>query len=273
MGRQERPVTTSNKPLRVLVEWMREQRRQAGLTYRELSSRTRCHATTLQRAASGESMPTLGTVLAYARACNASAQTAKSLWKQARYEETRPRRDQRMSAPRPDLVRDFADLGLALVELYRRAGSPSFRSMEKLAGGYGALPRSTARRIVNRQALPHSMEQFLAFLNVCEVPQRERAAWVGAWSRAWRLEKQDTAAAASEIVLEWVEPVQRHFEPKPGESAWFAAAPLDCGRAAAIERRLWDSGRVKMIDDSSLLDEQNLLPRRRSRVVSRSVRD
>ncbi|WP_455357459.1 helix-turn-helix domain-containing protein [Streptomyces sp. SYSU K217416] len=266
-------MTTSNKPLRVLVEWMREQRRQAGLTYRDLSSRTRCHATTLQRAASGESMPKLGTVLAYARACDASAETAKSLWKQARYEETRPRGGQRVPAPRPELVRDFADLGLALVELYHRAGSPSFRSMEERAGGYGALPRSTARRIVNRQALPHNIEQFLAFLNVCELPKREQAAWVGAWSRAWRLSKQDAAAAASEIVVEWVEPVQRPLDPKSGESPWFEAAPLDSGRARAMQRRLFaDGGRFQVINDLTLLDEQPLLPRRRSNTVQAAPR-
>lgn len=229
MGRQERPVATSNKWLRVLVEWMREQRGQAGLTYRELSSRTRFHATTLQRAASGESMPKLGTVLAYARACDASPETAKALWKQARYEETRPRGGQRLSAPRLELVRDFAYLGVALVELYRRAGSPSFRSMEERAGGFGALPRSTARRIVNRQALPHNMDQFLAFLNVCDLPEREQAAWVGAWSRAWRLEKQDAAEAAGAVVLELVE---------PKFSEWVAGPPRQSERAGAIQRRL-----------------------------------
>ncbi|APE26739.1 helix-turn-helix domain-containing protein [Streptomyces venezuelae] len=222
-------MATSNKSLRVLVEWMRDQRGQAGLTYRELSSRTRFHATTLQRAASGEFMPKLGTVLAYARACDASPETAKSLWKRARYEETRPRGGQQLSAPRLELVRDFADLGAALVELYRRAGSPSFRSMEERAGGYGALPRSTARRIVNRQALPHSMDQFLAFLKVCDLPEREQASWVGAWSRAWRFEKQDAAEAAGAVALELVE---------PKGSLWFAGPLQPSERAGAIQRRL-----------------------------------
>ncbi|MEU9998150.1 helix-turn-helix domain-containing protein [Streptomyces sp. NPDC050848] len=229
-------MTTSNKSLRLLVEWMREQRRQAGMTYRDLSSRTRCHATTLQRAASGESMPKLGTVLAYARSCDASPETAKSLWKQARYEETRLRSGQRLPAPRPELIRDFADLGIALEELYRRAGSPPFRSMEERAGGYGALPRSTARRIVNRQALPHSVEQFQAFLHVCELPEREQAAWLGAWSRVWRLEKQDAAETAGAIASEWFEPPQQTLEVKTGE--WFSVAPRDSGRARATQRPL-----------------------------------
>ncbi|MGA6172489.1 helix-turn-helix domain-containing protein [Streptomyces sp. NPDC012600] len=254
-------MATSNNSLRVLVEWMREQRGQAGLTYRELSSRTRFHATTLQRAASGESMPKLGTVLAYALACDASPETAKSLWKQARYEETRPRGGQRLSAPRLKLVRDFADLGVALVELYRRAGSPSFRSMEERAGGFGALPRSTARRIVNRQALPHNMDQFLAFLNGCDLPEREQAAWVGAWSRAWRLEKQDAAEASGAVVLELV-------EPKGGE--WLAGPLRHSERAGAIQRRLarFRDGEMVTANVLPVISEQTPSPRERPRQVS-----
>ncbi|MEV7535456.1 helix-turn-helix domain-containing protein [Streptomyces hydrogenans] len=251
-------MATSNKSLRVLVEWMREQRGQAGLTYRELSSRTRFHATTLQRAASGESMPKLGTVLAYARACDASPETAKSLWKRARYEETLPRGGQRLSAPRLELVRDFADLGVSLVELYRRAGSPSFRSMEERAGGFGALPRSTARRIVNRQALPHNMEQFLAFLNVCDLPERERAAWVGAWSRAWRLAKQDAAEAAGTSILEL-------SDPKGIE--WFSGSSRNSERAGAILRRLahFRDGEMVTVDVLPAISEQTPSPRERPR--------
>ncbi|MEU9317291.1 helix-turn-helix transcriptional regulator [Streptomyces sp. NPDC048295] len=249
-------MATSNKSLRMLVEWMREQRGQAGLTYRELGSRTGFHATTLQRVASGDSMPKLGTVLAYAQACDASPDMAKFLWKRARYEETRPQGGQRLSAPRLELVRDFADLGVALVELYRRAGSPSFRSMEERAGGFGALPRSTARRIVNRQALPHNMDQFLAFLNVCDLPEREQAAWVGAWSRAWRLEKQDAAEAADAVVLELV---------RPKGSEWFAGPPRHSERAGAIQRRLTRSrdGEMVTADVLPAISERTLSPRER----------
>ncbi|MET7716415.1 helix-turn-helix transcriptional regulator [Streptomyces sp. NPDC005407] len=195
MGRPEKPIVTSNRALRALAEWLREQRTRAGQNYRSLAGRAGLHPTTLQRAASGETVPKLSTVLGYARACDAPPEEAKRLWKQARYEETRARQGGRtLPAPPPALARDFADLSAGLHELYEKAGSPSLRTMEKRAGGYGALPRSTAHRIVNRQAMPHSPAQFQAFLHACEVPEPDVQAWEDAWSRAWRHEKQDADA-------------------------------------------------------------------------------
>jgi transcriptional regulator with XRE-family HTH domain len=201
MGRPEKPIVTSNVALRELMAWLREQRRRTGQTYRGLSARAGLHPTTLQRAASGECVPKLFTVRAYARACDASPEYAKALWRKARYEETRARRGGRsLSAPPPSLIRDHADLSVALLDLYEKAGSPALRILEKRAGGYGILPRSTAYRIVNRQVVPHSPAQFEAFLRACEVPEADRQEWKEAWARAWRREKQTEAAA--EVVPE-----------------------------------------------------------------------
>lgn len=196
MCRPEKPLTTSNKALRELQEWLREQRERTRQGYRALAVRAGCHATTLQRAASGETVPKLQTVLNYARACDASPEEARLLWKRARYEETRLARGGRgRPAPRPEFIRDFVDLGAALVELYEKAGSPPLRTMEQRAGGYGALPRSSAHRIVNKQAMPHGLHQFQAYLRACEVPETEWAEWEAAWTRAWRHEKHDDFAA------------------------------------------------------------------------------
>lgn len=63
-----------------------------------------------------------------------------------------------------------------------------------------ALPRSTAHRIIKKQAMPHSLKQFQAFLRACEVPDIERSAWEAAWSRAWRHEKQESDSLLSEAV-------------------------------------------------------------------------
>ena len=154
------------------------------------------HPTTLQRAASGERVPKLQTVLNYARACDASPEEARLLWTRARYEETRLARGGRgRPAPRPEFIRDFVDLGAALVELYDKAGSPPLRTMEQRAGGFGALPRSSAHRIRNKQAMPHSLRQFQAYLRACEVPETEWPDWEAAWTRAWRHEKHDDFAA------------------------------------------------------------------------------
>ncbi|MFD9097844.1 helix-turn-helix domain-containing protein [Streptomyces collinus] len=192
MCRPEKPIATRNKALRELAEWLRDQRERTRQGYRTLSGRAGFHATTLQRAASGESVPKLQTVLGYARACDASPEEARRLWKRARYEETRQARGGRgLPSPRPALIRDFVDMSAALHDLYEKAGSPPLRTMEQRAGNFGVLPRSTAHRIVTKQAMPHSKQQFQAYLRACEVPEAEWPDWEGAWMRAWRHEKQD----------------------------------------------------------------------------------
>lgn len=128
MGRPEKPIDSDNKALRELAEWLRAQRQRIGQPcYRALASMTGVHATTLQRAASGESVPKLRVVLLYARACGAPATTAEVLWKEARYVEARARRGRSPGhTVRPlSLVRDFADLSTQLLLLYERAGSPT----------------------------------------------------------------------------------------------------------------------------------------------------
>ena len=200
--RPEKPLTTSNSALRELQEWLRNQRVRTGQGYRALSARAGCHATTLQRAASGESVPKLQAVLNYARACDASPDEARRLWKRARYDESRLARGGRSQpAPRLELVRDFADLGAALVDLYEKAGSPALRTMEHRAGGYGALPRSTAHRIVNKQAIPYNLPQFRAYLRACEVAEGDWPHWETAWTRAWRHEKKEDVAPPSTVDL------------------------------------------------------------------------
>jgi hypothetical protein len=194
--RPEKPITTSNKALRELAEWLRDQRERTRQGYRALSVRAGCHATTLQRATSGASVPKLQTVLSYAQACDASPEEARRLRKQARYEEVRRARGGRgLPVPRPELIRDFVDLSAALQDLYEKAGSPALRTMEQRAGKYGLLPRSTAHRIVTKQAMPHSLQQFQAYLRACEVPEADWPDWEAAWTRAWRHEKHDGFAA------------------------------------------------------------------------------
>lgn len=189
MGRPERPVTTSSKALSDLALWLREQRARSGRTYRELAIRTKCTATTLQRAASGNTVPTRATVLSYARACDASAEVALKLWKAARYEAAAGGRRGRV--PKPDLIWDPAELSRALVDLYLRAGAPPLRLMEIRAGGLGVLPRSAAHRIVKGLTIPFYSSQFKGFLKACEVPEHEHEKWVAAWGRAIRTDRQE----------------------------------------------------------------------------------
>lgn len=211
MGRREKEIITSNAALRELAVWLRAQRVWAGLTYRELAERSGVHATTLQRAASGDSVPQLMPVLAYARGCDALAEEARRLWCRARREQARAGTSHH-PVPSPALIRDFADLSAALRDLYEKAGVPSLRTMETRAGGFGSLPRSSAHRIVNKQTVPHNLHQFRAYLRACEVPAREWKEWEDAWSRAWRLEKQDDAGLTE--VKTWTFQIENDLPPR-----------------------------------------------------------
>ncbi|MCQ4045278.1 helix-turn-helix domain-containing protein [Streptantibioticus rubrisoli] len=82
------------------------------------------------------------------------------------------------------MIRDLPDLGSALVELYEKAGAPSLRAMAQRAGAFGVLPRSTIERIIKRQTVPRTEEQLVAYLPVCEVPERDHVRWLTAWNRA-----------------------------------------------------------------------------------------
>ncbi|MEU8629576.1 hypothetical protein [Streptomyces sp. NPDC048669] len=106
-------------------------------------------------------------------------------------------------------MRDFADLSAALRGVYEQAGAPPLRTMEKRAGALGALPRSSAHRMVNKQMVPHTLDQFRGFLRACEVPADWKV-WEDAWNRAWRFEKQEDAGL-NEIEIwnadpQWNEP-------------------------------------------------------------------
>jgi transcriptional regulator with XRE-family HTH domain len=202
MGRREKPVSSPNQALAALAMWLRSARANTGMTYTNLAERAGYHATTLQRAAAGQDVPSRKVVIAYAQACSARADHAEQLWKAARYEERRSVRDRQTSlaAPRPELVRDFADLSAVLIELYDKAGAPPLRQMQEKASEYGLLPRSTAHRIVNKQAVPHSRRQFEAFLRACDVREEDRKPWLDAWGRAWRkhhLDRGDVVEADS----------------------------------------------------------------------------
>ncbi|CAM5551886.1 helix-turn-helix domain-containing protein [Streptomyces chartreusis] len=186
MGRGEKPVVSQAPALVALAEWLRAQRRRTGMTYRQLSTRTPYAATTLQRAASGAATPRLRVVEAYARACEASIEDARELWKTARRAERRAaRRGPSVLVPQPEFIQDISELSAALVGAWERAGAPSLRMMEERAGGYGALPRTTLQRIISKQAVPRSMGQFEAMLLACDIPEADRAPWMRAYHRAW----------------------------------------------------------------------------------------
>ncbi|WKU42623.1 helix-turn-helix domain-containing protein [Streptomyces sp. VNUA116] len=194
MGRAENPIAPCDKALQALVQWLRDQRTRAGLSYAQLAERTqhlalpgggqaRCSADTLARAASGLVVPRHRAVLAYALACEADPAEAERLWKRARYQQSMADRRNEEPAPHVRYVRNFAELRAALVELYRKDGSRPYEELEKASGG--VLAHSTVARVISGISGQPTREFVLAFAQVCGV--RGAVAlndWRDAWDRA-----------------------------------------------------------------------------------------
>ncbi|MEW2810959.1 helix-turn-helix transcriptional regulator [Streptomyces massasporeus] len=187
VGRPEKPLTPRgphNEKLLALASWLRERRKEAGLRYADLAARTQgtdhpCSLSTLQRAASGTTIPRLPVVEAYARACGASVEQARRYWCEAR---SRARRGPAV-VPLPRLVNTSAELRLALQAAYARAGYMPLREMERRAR-LGRLPTTTVSRMLKGGTML-SRHQLRAFLEVCGVPYKEHGDWLDAWQRAF----------------------------------------------------------------------------------------
>ncbi|MEV2255858.1 helix-turn-helix domain-containing protein [Streptomyces sp. NPDC050147] len=168
------------------MTWLRDGRADAALTYGQLASRTEYSADTLARAASGRSVPqNLAVVLAYAAACGRSTKEAERLWKHARRDEARAQSvvSGRRSGVHISVVKDFADLHSALVDLHHDDGRPALRSLDARLGGVGRLPRSTVGRVLAGCSTP-SRTFVAAFAEACNVRRSELPEWTKAWDRA-----------------------------------------------------------------------------------------
>ncbi|MFJ9909757.1 helix-turn-helix domain-containing protein [Streptomyces sp. NPDC101152] len=84
MGRRERQLDPAAGPVQSFAFELRKLRQEAGgLTYRAMAQRAGYSVATLSRAASGERLPSLAVVLAYARACGADAAEWEQRWNAA----------------------------------------------------------------------------------------------------------------------------------------------------------------------------------------------
>ncbi|MFF2779506.1 helix-turn-helix domain-containing protein [Streptomyces sp. NPDC058052] len=195
MGRRENCIAPCGKALGALVAWLRAMRRRAGVSYEELARRTaarplpdgtvaRCSADTLARAAAGQRVPRLRTVLAYAVACGAAAdpREGERLWKRARYEETLPLREREGHAQHITYIRDFADLRIALIDLYRKDGSRPYEELERDSDG--VLAHATVSRVINGSTGRPTREFVMAFARTCGVRGKALEDWGQAWDRA-----------------------------------------------------------------------------------------
>ncbi|MGW1521588.1 helix-turn-helix domain-containing protein [Streptomyces sp. NPDC002287] len=181
MGRRELPVDTTVPPLGTLATALRELRAEAGLTYDELAVKTGLSPTALKRAMSGRTLPSRESVTAISEACGGSG-GAVELWRQARI-AARGRLPRLRPPGAPELITTRGALSEALEFFYEKAGAPSLRRLQALAGGAHLLPVSSAARIINRQALPASRQQCVAFLTACEVGPRLLRRWADTFTR------------------------------------------------------------------------------------------
>ncbi|MFE4356075.1 helix-turn-helix transcriptional regulator [Kitasatospora sp. NPDC056800] len=186
MGRPERPVTARIKELEALAAYLRVLRRGSGHTYAQLGRITGMTSTRLSRAASGDSVPTLKVVEAYASGCGATKRqltSVRRLWREARKSGSRPLTERPTHIT---MINTPRDLWHAMVHLRLKVGRPSLRELEQRAGGLGQLPRSTLSRVLRGWARP-SREFLENFVRACEVPPSEIKHWLEAWDRVNRI--------------------------------------------------------------------------------------
>ncbi|MFE9465425.1 helix-turn-helix domain-containing protein [Streptomyces virginiae] len=177
MGRHEIPVDHTLPERGELAEALRRMRKLAGLSYDELADRTGLSAATLKRAMSGKTVPAEETVKTVATVCGVDQVDAlHRLWLNARIAD-RGRLAQLRKPALPQFIDGRRELSAALEYFYEAAGAPSLRRLAALAGDPYLLPVSSAARIVNRQALPASRQQMVAFLTACGLTGKALDMW------------------------------------------------------------------------------------------------
>ncbi|MFJ6015171.1 helix-turn-helix domain-containing protein [Streptomyces sp. NPDC092952] len=192
MGRPENDVDQTVPARAALAEYLRWCRREAGLTYSQMSEASRLSKATFERAASGSTVPAWDTVeLFITVTCTndvfgleAYLTRGHELWVRARRATRAPYYVHK--APDPTLLSDTAGFLRALRHQHVWAGYPTPGEMESMAGT-GMLPKSTVRRIIAGDALPVDPPQTLAFLQACYVRgETELERWLSAAVRALR---------------------------------------------------------------------------------------
>lgn len=188
VGRSPNPIPEPDSAVGRLAQKLRGGLMDRSFSYQELAAQIAYHATTLQRAADGKTVASWAVVSEFARACDLDKEDVRLLWQAARSE-----RDGRPTPrPRPPVaveqIATYADLGLYLVWVREKAGSPSYQRMEDRAEAtrtqFGRLPHSTAHRIGARKANRPSLKQMRAYLVGCGIPAKRHDPLVRAWRRA-----------------------------------------------------------------------------------------
>lgn len=84
MGRPEEPLDRSGSPVHEFAFWLRDLRRQAGITYEQLAGKAHYAVSTMQAAAAGKRLPTLRVAMAFVAACGGDQQAWRVYWTRVR---------------------------------------------------------------------------------------------------------------------------------------------------------------------------------------------
>ena len=201
MGRPERTINASG-PVPDLAQQLRLLRQEAGLTLRQLASRTGLSAATLSVAASGRELPTWKVTSAYVQACGADPEDWRVRWEHSARLSWRPRgpwaagnRSELSGsqgqangvvfpagpAPLPVTAETTREFMACLRRVKIWAGDPPVRTLARRAG----LPPSTMQDFLRRERekLP-PIQTVCAFLDACGIDdQNIMAEWVFVWRR------------------------------------------------------------------------------------------
>ncbi|OMI88450.1 hypothetical protein BSZ07_17380 [Streptomyces sp. M1013] len=173
----ERHVEASTAPVRSLNDVARQldlSRRQAALSYGQLSLMTGYGKSTLHRALTGKRCP-WEVAEAIAHACGAKVEEIEDLWLSA---QGRP--SSAPARPDPDAINTWRDLRSAMQVLLAISGL-TLRKLE-LRAGLGRLPRTTVSEVLRGKRQPRE-EMLLSFVQTLD-GEGELSAWAAAWQRA-----------------------------------------------------------------------------------------
>ncbi|WP_426402840.1 hypothetical protein ACN9M0_00445 [Streptomyces sp. R-07] len=194
MGRPKTPLTGQG-PVHTLAQRLRTLRERVGKPYHAMSGAY--SVATLARADRGDRLPRWQTVLAYARACDATEQDLadlQQLWRAANHSQARARQsaDDQTRFIAPAYITSVEDLHTSLQYLYLASGAPSLRELCRRdpTGRLPALSRTTAHSLLTGRR-PPSLTTMLAFLARCLATadggahrHHDIPAWKEAWTRA-----------------------------------------------------------------------------------------
>ncbi|MFI6522646.1 hypothetical protein ACIBF1_44335 [Spirillospora sp. NPDC050679] len=132
--------------------------------------------------------------------------------------------------PDPSRARTWDELVAALKEVRLRAGTPSFRELERRAGKSGSVPLSrTQVSKMLKGGSPPNKARMLSFLSACGVPGPALASWSAAWEELAVADQAQRAAAQAPVAHQEQGPaVEARAQPS-------AKAPLPAGPADAPE--------------------------------------